>query len=193
MVANFDSVQQLGKDQFEAVSAATAALTKGLQGIATETTDYSKKSFEKTLRTGREAGWREENRRSGRASVRVRQVLLRGFRRRGDQAGRVVYRACEGSFQADRDRREGLYAGFLRRLVSFASEQERPVRRRHASERRRRTSFRFDKKWKDLDAATTRLKASPAENFAAGLAVLPRRSAPPSARAGSSAIHWNYG
>ena len=48
MVANFDSVQQLGKDQFEAVSAATAALTKGLQGIATETTDYSKKSFEKT-------------------------------------------------------------------------------------------------------------------------------------------------
>jgi len=48
MVANFDSVQQLGKDQFEAVSAATAAFTKGLQGIATETTDYSKKSFEKT-------------------------------------------------------------------------------------------------------------------------------------------------
>jgi phasin family protein len=48
MVANFESVQQLGKDQFEAVSAATAALTKGLQGIATETTDYSKKSFEKT-------------------------------------------------------------------------------------------------------------------------------------------------
>jgi hypothetical protein len=42
MVANFDSVQQLGKDQFEAVSAATAAFTKGLQGIATETTDYSK-------------------------------------------------------------------------------------------------------------------------------------------------------
>ena len=48
MVANFESVQQLGKDQFEAVSAATAALTKGLQGIATETTDYSKKSFEDT-------------------------------------------------------------------------------------------------------------------------------------------------
>ncbi len=48
MVANFESVQQFGKDQFEAVSAATAAISKGLQGIATETTDYSKKSFEKS-------------------------------------------------------------------------------------------------------------------------------------------------
>ena len=48
MVANFDSVQQVGKDHFEAVSAATAAFTNGLQCIATETTDYSKKSFEKS-------------------------------------------------------------------------------------------------------------------------------------------------
>jgi hypothetical protein len=48
MVATFESFQQLGKDQFEAASAAAAAFTKGLQGIATETTDYSKKSFEKS-------------------------------------------------------------------------------------------------------------------------------------------------
>ncbi|HXY58267.1 MAG TPA: phasin family protein [Methylocystis sp.] len=48
MVATFESVQQYGKDQFEAVSAAAAAFTKGWQGIATEATDYSKKSFEKT-------------------------------------------------------------------------------------------------------------------------------------------------
>jgi len=48
MVANFDSIQQFGKDQFEATSAAASALTKGWQGIATETSDYSKKSFEKT-------------------------------------------------------------------------------------------------------------------------------------------------
>ncbi len=48
MVPTFDSVQQLGKDQMEAASAAAAAFTKGLQSIATETTDYSKKSFEKT-------------------------------------------------------------------------------------------------------------------------------------------------
>jgi hypothetical protein len=48
MVANFESVQQIGKDQFEAVSAAAAAVTKGWQSIAAETTDYSKKSFEKS-------------------------------------------------------------------------------------------------------------------------------------------------
>lgn len=48
MVANFESVQQLGKEQFEAYSAAASAITKGWQSIATETTDYSKKSFEKS-------------------------------------------------------------------------------------------------------------------------------------------------
>ncbi|MBM3552466.1 MAG: phasin family protein [Alphaproteobacteria bacterium] len=48
MVASLDSVQKLGKEQFEAVSAAAAAVTKGWQSIAAETTDYSKKSFEKS-------------------------------------------------------------------------------------------------------------------------------------------------
>jgi phasin family protein len=48
MVANFDSVQQFGKEHFEAVSAAATAVTKGWQSIAAETTDYSKKSFEKS-------------------------------------------------------------------------------------------------------------------------------------------------
>lgn len=48
MVANFDSVQKIGKEQFEAVSAAAAAVTKGWQSLAAETTDYSKKSFEKS-------------------------------------------------------------------------------------------------------------------------------------------------
>lgn len=47
-MANFDSVPMLGKEQFEAVSAAAAAVTKGWQSIAAETTDYSKKSFEKS-------------------------------------------------------------------------------------------------------------------------------------------------
>jgi hypothetical protein len=47
-MANLDSVTLLGKEQFEAVSAAAAAVTKGWQSIAAETTDYSKKSFEKS-------------------------------------------------------------------------------------------------------------------------------------------------
>jgi hypothetical protein len=48
MAGTFDSVNLLGKEQFEAVSAAAAAVTKGWQSIAAETTDYSKKSFEKS-------------------------------------------------------------------------------------------------------------------------------------------------
>jgi len=48
MVASFDNVQLLGKDQFEAASATASALAKGWQGIAAETQDYSKKSFEKS-------------------------------------------------------------------------------------------------------------------------------------------------
>jgi hypothetical protein len=47
MVATFESVQKLGKEQFDAYSAAFSAVAKGWQSIATETTDYSKKSFEK--------------------------------------------------------------------------------------------------------------------------------------------------
>jgi phasin family protein len=46
MVATFESVQKFGKDQFEAMSTAAAAVTKGWQGIAAEATEYSKKSFE---------------------------------------------------------------------------------------------------------------------------------------------------
>jgi hypothetical protein len=48
MAGNFDNIQSLGKHQFEALSASSAALTKGWQGIAAEATDYSKKSFEKS-------------------------------------------------------------------------------------------------------------------------------------------------
>jgi hypothetical protein len=48
MAGTFDGVTLLGKEQFEAASAAAAAVTKGWQSIAAETTDYSKKSFEKS-------------------------------------------------------------------------------------------------------------------------------------------------
>ena len=46
MINNIESMQKFGKDQMDAATAATAALTKGLQTIAAEATDYSKKSFE---------------------------------------------------------------------------------------------------------------------------------------------------
>ncbi len=48
MVSNLDSFQKLGKEQFDAFSASASALAKGWQSIATESADYSKKSFEKS-------------------------------------------------------------------------------------------------------------------------------------------------
>jgi phasin family protein len=41
----FDDVQKFGTEQFEAASMTAVSLAKGLQTLAAETTDYSKKSF----------------------------------------------------------------------------------------------------------------------------------------------------
>ena len=41
----FDDFQKFSKDQVEAFTAASATLSKGLQDIAAESTDYSKKAF----------------------------------------------------------------------------------------------------------------------------------------------------
>ncbi len=42
---NFEEFQKFSKNQLEAFSAASATLTKGLQELAVESTDYSKKAF----------------------------------------------------------------------------------------------------------------------------------------------------
>jgi hypothetical protein len=45
MTATFEDFQKFSKDQIEAFTAASSTLTKGLQEIATESGDYSKKAF----------------------------------------------------------------------------------------------------------------------------------------------------
>jgi hypothetical protein len=45
VTATFEDFQKFSKDQIEALTAASSTLTKGLQDIATESSDYSKKSF----------------------------------------------------------------------------------------------------------------------------------------------------
>lgn len=42
---NFEDFQNFSKQQFEAFTAASTTLTKGLQELAVESTDYSKKAF----------------------------------------------------------------------------------------------------------------------------------------------------
>ncbi len=46
MMKNFEDFQSVGKEQFDAAVASATAMTKGMQTIATELADYSKKSFE---------------------------------------------------------------------------------------------------------------------------------------------------
>jgi hypothetical protein len=46
MAHEFEDIQKYGKEQFDAAAAATSTFSKTLQAIATETADYSKKSFE---------------------------------------------------------------------------------------------------------------------------------------------------
>jgi phasin family protein len=45
MFTNVEEMQKFGKQQLEAATAATTTLSKGLQEIATETSDYSKKTI----------------------------------------------------------------------------------------------------------------------------------------------------
>jgi len=46
MLTNFDEMQKLGKDNVEATLRSFGVASKGLQAIAAEVTNYSKKSFE---------------------------------------------------------------------------------------------------------------------------------------------------
>lgn len=47
MIKSFEEFQTLGKDGFEAYAASATAMTKGVQAIAQETADFSRKSFER--------------------------------------------------------------------------------------------------------------------------------------------------
>lgn len=46
MFGNFEALQNFGKEQMEATTANASNLTKSLQAITTEASDYSKKSLE---------------------------------------------------------------------------------------------------------------------------------------------------
>lgn len=46
MLKNFDDIQKVGKDNMDATMKCIGAASKGFQAIATEVTNYSKKSFE---------------------------------------------------------------------------------------------------------------------------------------------------
>ena len=47
MMKSFEEIQSFSKDGFEAYVASSTAMTKGIQTIAQEAADFSRKSFEK--------------------------------------------------------------------------------------------------------------------------------------------------
>ena len=48
MLKNFDDMQKYGKDHMDTTMKAWGQVSKGVQAIAAETADYSKKSFEQS-------------------------------------------------------------------------------------------------------------------------------------------------
>jgi len=46
MMKNFDEIQKYGKDQLDSTMKAWGQMSKGVQAIAAETADYSKRSFD---------------------------------------------------------------------------------------------------------------------------------------------------
>ncbi len=48
MIAQFDNIQKIGKDNVDATLKSFGAVSKGAQAIATEAADYAKKSFEQS-------------------------------------------------------------------------------------------------------------------------------------------------
>src|ERR1700756_4304146 len=48
MLKNFDELHKLGKDNMDATMKSFGAVSKGVQAIAVEVADYSKKSFEES-------------------------------------------------------------------------------------------------------------------------------------------------
>lgn len=51
MAAQYENAQKVGKEQIETSLKAFGAFSKGLQGIAAEIADYTKKSFEESTST----------------------------------------------------------------------------------------------------------------------------------------------
>jgi hypothetical protein len=46
VIGNFDEIQKVGKENMDVAVKSMGALTKGIQALATETADFSKRTFE---------------------------------------------------------------------------------------------------------------------------------------------------
>ena len=95
----FDEFQKFSKEQLEAFTAASTTLSKGLQDIATELTDYSKKAFAAGTAMFEKLLGARSVEIGGPDSDRIRQAGLRGLCRSGDQGLGALHRVASDALK----------------------------------------------------------------------------------------------
>ena len=99
MFKSFEELQSFGKDQVEAATAASSALTKSLQAIATETGDYSKKSLEAATAAFEKDRRLEVRRCRLPGAERIRQVGLCIFVAQSTKIGELYTALAKDAFK----------------------------------------------------------------------------------------------
>ena len=103
MVKNIEDMQKFGKDNMDATMKSFGAMSKGVQAIAVEMADYSKKAFEEgTAATEKLIGAKSLDKAIEVQSDYVKSAY-EGFVAAGDQARRALRRSRQGDLQAVRE------------------------------------------------------------------------------------------
>ena len=100
----FEDFQKFSKQQLDAVNAAAASLAKGLQEIAAELSDYSKKAFATSSATVEKLLGAKSVETAMQIQTELREIDLRRLRRAGEQDQRNLRQAGDRSVQAGRGR-----------------------------------------------------------------------------------------
>jgi Phasin protein len=108
MIKNFDDMQKMSNANMEATKNSFDAATKSAQAIATEITDYTKRSFEHGTKTMENLLSAKSLEKAIEVQSELRQGDLRGLCRAYDEAGPTLHRSGQGGLQAVREHcREG--------------------------------------------------------------------------------------
>jgi hypothetical protein len=141
MLKNFDDMQKYGKDHVGSTMKGWDQVSKGVQAIATETADYSKKSFEEGSAAFEKLLGAKSLEKAIEIPNRLCQDRLRGLRGTGDQDGRNLCESRQGDLQVVREFRS---QGPGREITSRRAIARRPDAPGRANARRVRLRQRTD-------------------------------------------------
>ena len=116
---NFDDANKKGKEAMDAMLKNYSEVAKGFQAIATETSEYSKKSFQDVSPTSKRCSGVKSIETAFELQTNFAEVVLRELRRRGHQDERNVRRSRQDGLQALRsaDRQGDRHVDALRGLT----------------------------------------------------------------------------